>query len=293
MTRKVDCPTVLPGPTDSEHDGCPVLMKGRAIVVPKGHCGEVQWPLRWPDGQTADISACVAANSLSESYSGSEAATGTVSVRFQGCDQGGRVIAETTATVVDAKAGLIKFTLPQGVCCQSGIYRFSAAVIYDDQPIFQDSGLLSVEHGLWGDTSNMGGPPTLREIRLHLRDHVPENDLLADVEFDDVEIIAAIVHPVMFFNEQPPTLPPFNCGNFPFRHHWRNAIVSQLFRTAAHSYLRNKSKMSSPTLTSDHRDKNAEYLQVAQLYEQEWRTFVHNKKYELNASNFVGSTYDL
>ena len=116
-----------------------------------------------------------------------------------------------------------------------------------------------------------------------------ENDLLMAVEFDDAEILEAIRHPVMKFNEMPPPLTPFTCKSFPFGHHWRNAIVAELMKTAAHHYMRNALKVSSGGLNVDDKNKYNEYLQFASLYIREWEDFITQKKVEINAGMFFGS----
>lgn len=296
MARAVPCNLILPAADDVVHAGCPVLTKRRHFLIAKGQCGTAQWEMRWPDGEIADLSPCIEGSDDNANVSASlSAAYGLTAVaRFQGCGRG-ELLAEVPATVVDASQGLVQFTFPEAVCQGAGIYQFQVALVNDTSVVFADGGLISVEHGLWGETSSMGGPPTLQTIRFHLRDRAVENDLLQEVEFDDAEIIEAIRQPVMEFNETPPPLTYFNCGNFPYHYHWRNAVVAELLRVAAHHYVRNKMQVSSGGLTGDDKDKNDDYLRVAGLYVQEWKTFIARKKTELNAMggySSMGSTYD-
>jgi hypothetical protein len=279
---------VVPAAVDSVHEGCAVLTKRRALSVSKGMCGLAEWTMRWPDGQTADLSDCFPESSISES--GSVDDTGlTIAVRFQGAD-GGCILAEVDAELVNASQGLIRFMIPEAVCQMSGVYQFQAAVLQDGgNVVFSDSGLISVEHGMWGNTDQLTGPPTLEEIRMHLRDRAVENDLLADVEFDDVEILSAIVQPVRYWNEQLPPLPPYSVATFPFRHNWRNAIVAELLFMAAHHYVRNKMQAQSGGLSIDDKNKDKDYLAIAAHYKQEWQQFVIMKKMSINANGFYGS----
>ena len=292
MAKLVNCQIVAPEAEDATHEGCAVLTKRRAIIIPKGTCGMAQWTLRWPDGQTADLSDCFPTSSASESGSGSgsESESGlTLAARFQGCDRTSN-LATVAVTLVDAQQGLVQFPLPPEVYLQAGIYQFQVALLQaNGGVIFADSGIVSVEHGMWGDTNQMTGPPTLEEIRMHLRDRAVENDLLADVEFDDAEILNAIRQPVMYWNEQLPPLPHLNCNTFPYRHHWRNAIVAELLFTAVHHYMRNKMQATSAGLTVDDKNRDKEYLMVAGHYKQEWQEFVKMKKISINAQGFYGS----
>lgn len=296
MAREVDCVPILPAAADVVHAGCPVLTKQRHFVLAKGQCGTAEWEMRWPDGVTADFSACLTADSVSADSVSADAYVG-VQVRFQGCDRNSAIYEVDGTVVTDGSDGLIRFPIPQQVCCGAGIYTFQAAVTRDSTSvIFADGGMISVEHGLWGDTGDAGGPPTLQTIRFHLRDRAAENDLLQDVEFDDAEIIEAIRKPVEEFNETPPTLTPFSCATFPYHYHWRNAVVAELLRTAAHHYVRNKMNISSGGLVGDDKDKDRDYLRVAMLYIQEWKDFIVQKKSELNIRQgyfSAGSDYGL
>lgn len=285
-TEYATCSMLLPEAPMTTHEGCVIRTKRRHIPVPKGLCGEAVWIMRKPSGAAADLSNCLPYASVSESGSISESeAENEVRVRFQGCDRG-ELLGESYAEVVAPEVGFIQFPLPTTVCQNSGIYQFQAAVINSSgNPLFIDGGLISVEHGLWGDTSNMMGPPTIQEIRMHLRDRDQENDLLQAVEFDDAEILEAIRWPVFNFNEAPPNLGVrYCCNNFPFRYYWVQAIVGKLLMTAVHHYVRNKMLASSGGLNVDDKNKDIDYARIARLYLDEWQEFVNLKKIELNAS---------
>lgn len=292
-----DCNVFLQESDVATHDGCPVISKRRHVEVQKGVCGTVLWTMRNSAGNPLNFSDCVTHDSLSESNSSSFTygnADEKIIARFQGCDRG-PVIAQSTGSIVDATTGKVQFPLPKGVCQKSGIYQFQVAIVRNNQPRYVDSGLISVEPGLWGDTDNMGGPPTIQEIRMHLRDRAAENDLLQAVEFDDAEILEAIRHPVMYWNEMTPDVVRYNCNTFPFRHNWRNAIVAELMRTAIHYYSRNKMAAASSGLSIDDKNKDREYTQLLMLYDQEFKDWVARKKAEINIGmcfGGIGSEYD-
>lgn len=292
VSRKVDCELVMPEAEDSVHEGCPILTKRRHLIVDKGQCGRAQWQMRFRDGTVADLSDCFPD---SESLSESNPELGiSLKARFQGCDRSG-VLATVDATVENAEAGLVQFDLPASVVANAGIYVFQVAIVgSSDEVVFADGGILSVEHGLWGNTASQNGPPTLQTIRFAIRDRAVENDLLQDVEFDDAEILEAIRQPIMQFNELPPPIQRFTCNNFPYRYHWRNAIIGELLKVAVHHYVRNKMKTQGTGLTVDDKNKDAEYYQLAAIYDREWKEFIVLKKMEINLTGFygtLGSTY--
>jgi hypothetical protein len=280
----VNCAAYIQEAPDPTHEGCPVRTKRRHVAVNKGVAGIVEWTMRASNTKPANFSDCIPSGSLSNDDSSAE-----VKVRFQGCDRG-KLLGEVDATIIESRIGMIEFPLPACVYQHSGIYQFQAALLNNGSPVFIDSGIISVEHGLWGDTGHMGGPPTIEDIRFAIKDREAENDLLRAVEFDDAEILEAIRWPVMQFNEKPPSLSTrYNCNNFPFRYYWIQAIVARLLIMASHHYLRNKMQAASSGLSVDDKDKNAEYTQFAQLYLQEWQEFLSQKKVELNAQEAWGT----
>lgn len=276
-------------PEHNYHEGCEVLNKIRHVVVPKGVAAVVEWQLRHPTGDAVDLTECFP----TESVSVSESATDNdhvIRARFSDCDGG--VILERDGAVSDASTGKVLFAIPKGVYNESGIYVMSMGVVDKSSgtPLFLDSGLLSIETSLWGDVTKRTAPPTLSDIRNHIRDTPLENDeLLSDVEFDVSEIIQAIVWPIREWNEKPPPLAPFTCRTFPFRFHWMRAVVSELLRTAAHHYMRNNLKINHGGVSGNFKDKYQEYLEVSQLYRQEWLTFLEQKKAEININGGFAS----
>ena len=293
-----DLSLVEPGAVS--HEGCPLLTRQRVVVVDKGVKATVRWEMRNRDGSVVDLSSCLSCDtvltevseSLSVSLSESvEGECGTVIVRIGSCDEQGAIY-EVTGEADTPALGLVRFQLPQQVYNVAGIWRVQIAITDGaGDPVFMNSGLISVERGMFGDLTKMTGPPTLNEIRLHIRDTEVENDLLMDVEFDDDEIVAAMIRPVQYWNEIPPRLRRhvYNCATFPFRMHWLNGIVAQLLRTAAHHYLRNKLQASHGGLNLNDRDKNDEYMRMSALYWSEYEEFVLRKKVELNAAQTFGS----
>jgi hypothetical protein len=278
-TQSVECSVFLPEADDSTHEGCPVRTKRRHIPIPKGVCGAAVWRMRLPNGRTADFADCM----VDSDGSSSESEMPEIKVRFAGCD-GNCVLGESDGEILDASTGLIQFETPSIVCQNSGIYQFQAALMNGDSPKFIDSGIISVEPGLWGNTSNMSGPPTIGEIRFAIMDHQEENDLLRAVEFNDADILESIRWPVFQFNETPPDLGRrYNCNNFPFKYHWIQAIIGRLLTAASHHYVRNKMLASSGGLNVDDKNKDMDYLRFANIYLTEWKTFIDQKKVELNA----------
>jgi hypothetical protein len=286
------------GPDQPCEDGCPILTKKRTVLADKGVCATVEWPLRYRNGGAVDLTSCFpntdGEESQSETSVSADLDTASIVVRFAGCDRGGSIY-EVDGTASDPTTGKIRFMPPPEVFNTAGIYQLSIGLKdIAGNVIFQEPGLLSVEPTLFGDVSQRTGPPTVRDLRIHLRDNPVENELLGDYEFDVSEIMEAVRYPVMQWNETPPPVARFNCANFPFTFHWRQAIVGELLRTAAHHYMRNEYQASHGGVTGNFKAKHRQYLELAELYSTEWRRFVRAKKIEINAGrafSSLNSTY--
>ena len=277
-------------------EGCPILVKQRTVLLEKGVSAVVEWPLRMRDGRTTNLENCDEPSSVSISMSASvwEAiAEGTIVVRFSDCDFKGPIY-EIEGTIQDVANGTVRFTPPDEVIQQAGIYQMSIGIRDEyDRIVFHEPGLLSVERSLFGDSTQITGPPTIRDLRLHLRDTAIENDLLDDVEFDTSEIVSSIVRPIQHWNEVPPPVAPFTCKTFPFRYHWLQATVGELLLIAVHSYMRNNLKVNHGGVKGNFKDKYREYAAVAEKYKRDWQTFVVQKKMEINAELGFGSSDSL
>lgn len=259
-------------PEDSQHDGCPVLGKTRYLVVNKGECACVEWVVRDRQGNVRDLTDIDHAV-----------------VRFQDALSVDPGLYEIDADIANAAAGVIQFTLTQDLVARAGVWQLQIGLLeVDDSLLASEIGYLSVERGLFGDISNFDGPLTINEVRMTLRDTMIENDMLDDVEFDDVEIVYAILQPVREWNEKPPPVAYFNAGNFPYHYHWLKAVVAHLLVTAAHWYERNNLEASHGGISVRDRAKANPYLAVSQLLRKEWLEFITNKKIEINARLFMG-----
>jgi hypothetical protein len=259
-------------PEDSLHDGCPVLGKTRYLVVSKGECACVEWPVRDRQGNSRSLGDI-----------------DHVVVRFQDALSVDPGLYELNATIVSSSDGVISFSLTSDLVNRACIWQFQIGLMDDaDNLLGTDFGYLSVERGLFGDIENFDGPLTINEVRLQLRDTLTENELLDDVEFDDVEIIYAILQPIREWNEKPPPVAYHNPQTFPYHFHWLQAVVAHLLTTAAHWYERNRLPASHGGITVDAKAKANPYLAVAQLMRKEWLEFVMNKKISINAGLFMG-----
>ena len=286
---------------DDEHQGCPVLSKRRIVVIPRGIQGIIRWQVRNRQGTALNLSECICNTAA---FFGTTTTTpapcGQVIFRFSNafpCTAETAVVHQIIGDGYDVTNGWVQVEMSAQLANSPGIWQFELAITdAGGVPQVIDRGMISVEHGVFPtvDPQKMVGPPTINEIRIHLRDTAFENDLLGDVEFDDAEILACIVRPIQQWNEQPPDVAYFTTENFPFRHHWLDAISARLLRIAAHWYRRNKFNSSQGGINVADRDKEMEYLRAAKELDDAWRAFMMHKKLEINiglSSGSIGSSY--
>lgn len=296
VTGTVVCTDLaLVEPETPTHEGCPINTRQGMVTVNKGVMATVRWEMKDRAGNAVDLSSCLGSETipLEGSLSLSEISEegGSIMVRFASCDESGPIY-EVDGEVDTPTMGLVRFQLPEEVYNVAGIWRVQIAILDGNgNPVFMNSGLISVERGLFGTSTQRTGPPTINEIRIHMRDSQVENDLLMDVEFDDEEIIHAIIRPVQYWNETPPLLRSFvyNCATFPWKYHWLNGTVAQLMRTAGMHYLRNKLQVSHAGVQVNDRDKDSPYIALSTMYWEEFQEFVTRKKVEINARQMFGS----
>ncbi len=274
-------------PVDATADGCPVLAKGRVVVADKGTNPTLVWELRDRDGNPLDVSAYLCDSQESEENSEQ---CGQVIFRFADAVLPGTIQQVIGRAVDGGVTGLLEVDLPDVITDQATIWQFQVAVTNSAGKIqHMNSGLLSIERGLFGDVDQLTGPPTLQELRLMIRDSAAENSRLQDFEFSDIEVVHAITRPIMQWNERPPQIGKVVPASFPYRENWAKAAVGELLQLAAHNYRRNKTQMSAAGVTDQSLDRDNPYEAKAQLLRQEWLAFVDHEKVRINANMAWGT----
>jgi len=255
---------------------CPVINKTRTVIVDKGQIATIRWELRDRNGEAVNITDCADAG-------------GIVFGRLRDLICESSVVTDIQATIHDAEAGLVDLTLTSDFVDRPGIYRLDFGLLDElENPTFIDHGMISVENSLFGTSRKTGGPLTLGEIRIQMRDYAVSNDLRGVAEYDDTELVHAIIQPLREWNETPPDLGSVTPTNFPYRYHWLQATCGQLFQIAATWYLRNKLQVAHGGVQDDDRNRDQAYMALAQMLQQKWSQFVRAKKFEINISAGFG-----
>ena len=282
----------------SSQNGQPVLTRMRAISITQGQCATIKWQMHDKDGLPVNLSAC---DEMPMKV--------VLRLRDQIALSNMSPVIEVDAAIVDAANGQVEAELTKNMVGIPGIFYGEMALINvpaqeADQPcvVFSNTFYVIINRSAFDSRSSNrnAGPPTMAEIRLHLRDSAPgESYLIENLMFDDAEIALAIGRPVMYWNETPPPIKTFTTKNFPFRYHWLEGICANLFFMVAEQFRRNQLSYSAGGIQVDDQNKEAAYERAGQARWQAYREWVRATKASINlegcygevASNYKYSAY--
>lgn len=176
--------------------------------------------------------------------------------------------------------------------------NFNNGVWYAEFKTYTDDGTLThdyrtqvcIRKGMDGSCDSDPNTITPMDVRLALFDTSPDaNELLNDLEFSDVQILAAVQRCIDEWEETPPSLGVhFNSRTFPFREHLIKGVIGYLMQQVAFKYTRNRMQYNASGLSLDTNDKGPQYIALAQATRGEWLNFVSHKKTELNYAECFG-----
>lgn len=279
----------------SKTNGLPVLTRMRSVSVTQGQCATIDWQLHDKDGHPVDLSGCGL---------GEDSPLKIVLQLKEHLALGNsKKPTSVDATVVDAPTGQVQAQLTSGMVDTPGIYYGEMALVNTEAEagattcvVFSNTFYVIINRSTFGPQNKMGGPPSIAEIRLHLRDSAPnESYLLEHLMFDDAEIALAIARPIQYWNEVPPPLDlHYNTQNFPFRYHWLEGICANLFMMVAEQFRRNQLAYNAGNVAVDDQNKEAAYERAGQTRWQAYREWVRATKASINLESCYGevtSTY--
>jgi hypothetical protein len=287
----------------------PLFERIRTIRVSAGQQATISWQMQTRDGNPVKLTDCTVCESNSSSSTSSAAGDQEtiivinecrLTLKFRMHEQAAPGLCrpprvELPVTVTDAEIGKVAIALSAEAVSRPGIYFGEVAVVGKDSAgteyiYFSNTFYLAVEPSNWQSTRARGlGPPTFAEVRLHLRDSSPnENLLLSDLMFDDAEISMAISRPIQYWNEIPPPIQEYTTQTFPFRYHWLEAIAGELFLIAAEGYRKNHLAYSAAGVAIDDQNKEMNYEQAALRRLTIWKDWVLKKKASMNLEQAYG-----
>jgi hypothetical protein len=264
----------------------PVVTRQRAITLSQGQKTTLEWQLYDEKGIPIDISPLVMDHDLKV----------VLRIKEQIALGSGADPITVDMDLVIPEIGKVSGNLTSAHTALPGIYFGEVAVVTNaEKPevIIANAFSLIITRSAFG-MQKVGGPPTIAEIRLHLRDSSPaESYLLDNLMFDDAEIALAISRPVMYWNEIPPPIGQFTTQTFPFRYHWLEGICANLFMMVAEQYRRNQLDYSAAGVSVNDQNKEANYERAGQARWQAYREWVRAKKAEINLEGGYGEVGSL
>lgn len=276
----------------SKTNGVPVLTRTRAVSVNQGQCAAIDWQMVDTQGRPVDLRPC--------GFGGVNPPV-AFKVVFRLKEQlalgNARPPLQLDAEIFDAETGKVRAQLTQDMTKHAGVYYGEMALIDTEAEnannpcvVFSNTFSVIINRSTFGPQGQQSGPPSIAEIRLHLRDSSPaESYLLEHVMFDDAEIALAITRPVMYWNEVPPPLDTtYNTQNFPFRYHWLEGICANLFMMVAEQYRRNQLAYTAAGMSVDDQNKEASYERAGQARWQAYREWVRATKASINLESCYG-----
>ncbi len=204
---------------------------------------------------------------------------------------GGGVLFSKTMTAVDPVNGSVRLDLDADDLQRPGIFLSEVALTNaDGDRLYSEARYLEVRPVL-DDLAHatLGGPITVAEIRLALRDYGCDNTLLDAEEFTDDEIVFAIRRPVQRWNETPPPIGRHTMSSFPYREHWMIGTVGYLHRLAAVHYRRNNLDYSGSGLNVSDKRKYDDYEKIAAMRIGEFDEWMRDMKTHLNVMQGFGT----
>jgi hypothetical protein len=276
----------------SSTNGIPALARTRAISISQGQCATIEWQMLDPTGMPINLTTCGFTDEDTP-----ENKKIVLRLKEQLALGNARPVPQVDATVTAPETGTVTVTMTKQMVNTPGIYYAEMALIDTSDEssatpcvVFSNTFTLIINRSTFTTQGNDGGPPSIAEVRLHLRDSSPgESYLLEHVMFDDAEIALAIARPVMYWNEVPPPLDAtYNTQNFPFRYHWLEGICANLFFMVAEQYRRNQLSYSAGGMSVDDQNKEGSYERAGQARWQAYREWVRATKASINLESCYG-----
>ena len=198
---------------------------------------------------------------------------------------------DVTGKILDYKAGRVVFHLTQKQTRAPGVFIAEIGLFRGDLLMTRFGVYINIEPSVFGVGYTGDGMITIPEVRLALRDTLPEDNFLLDeVEFRDVEILACMRYPVDMWNSLLPIDPTYSYSmqNFPFRYPWLRSCVGHLLEISAHWYRRNALQVNAGGVAVNDRGKFPEYQQKSKELRDEFEIWAKQAKASISMMSAFG-----
>lgn len=182
----------------------------------------------------------------------------------------------------DAQTGQVQLTVDRHMTCKAGMFVSMAL-------IWQQGFLKKLVPFYFEVLPNLAdfnptGPLTYYEIRLKMRDSCAEvNYLLDSLEINPFEMAAAMFWPIEYWNETLPPVTLYTPMTFPFRYHWREAVIGELMKMVGLWMHRNHLDYSAAGLTIQDSSRWQSYTSLGQQKVDDYKEWAKQKKIQMNA----------
>lgn len=264
-------PSQIETPSITTNNGQPIRTKLRAYSVTAGQDAYLDFLFQDEQGSPYNLSelptGCTFSGVIQEKVSG-------VPINLKHIE------------IKDAPSGMLSIHLTAEETRIPAVYDLTVQCLLNADSVLRDNhAYLYITRSL--AKAGFSGPPDLMELRLQLHDSSPEeNKLLDGLTFSDDEIALAVSRPVLYFNEMRPDVGVYyNTSNFPYRYHWVEGAIGQLYRIAAELHRKNSFQYSAGGTTVNDFSKEQTYMQMAQNHWQTFVDFAKREKVKINVDN--------
>lgn len=205
---------------------------------------------------------------------------------------------DVTPTIVTAADGEVQVDVSADDLWHPGVF-FAEFVVYDVDPEVDDTAVaqkrypayMQVSQTLEDALTGLNHGIRIADIRMAMWDRCAEDNFLLDeVMFADDQIAFAVTRPVDLWNELPPIFSKkYSAADFPYKYHWINATIGELYMMAAHNYMRNHLSYQAHGVAVNDKDKYQHFLQMGREMKAEYKEWVSREKLQLNVNAAFGS----
>ena len=273
----------MPFANDCLDAGYSTLRDVPEVTIDQCAVGSAQLILRWPNGNVIDLTQFDIYNSSSSSSSSSF--VDGVRIRVKEMPESQGVWAHQDAEIIDAKNGVVSFDYSR-----ANNFTRRAGIFTAEAQIWQDGAIrkiypffLIVNPSLSGASGDSNQALSVAEIRMTMRDSdAASNFLLDELDFKTNEIALMVRRAVDYWNETLPPVSIHTASNFPYRYHLSLGVVGLLHQMASIHKMRNNLDYNAGGITVADTIKWQQYDNIGNRLWDEYRTWVRNKKIQIN-----------
>lgn len=267
-------PTTTFVPAATKVEGRSAVKRRRAVAGPAGVPLSVAWTMVNANGDALTLTGLT-----------------TPTAKYKAIDAvpiGGEPWVEYAGTV---SGNTVTLPIDATLLASPAVLTVDVAVLDAGVMVAANRFFLYVDRSGWAATQDDFGPPSVDEVRLHMRDSGPEDNIWLDSEeFDLAEVANAVEKCVRHWNEaMPPIDQKYRTATWPWRVNLLDGVAAYLYRMAARHYRRVHLPYQAGGLAVDDKNKAQEYEAIAADLWKRFDDWVGDQKTKLNAEAAMGT----